>query len=452
MFQSLRGDVLGIALCAVSVAAAAAAASDGSLAVTDNALEAAPELTVAPPTDAADVQLFRGNVQVGQLASNPVDPKRMVVGLGLPDSSRCLVRVTSNSGKTWSTVPLPQPQPHPGAEPLRYCAASAPAVAYSADGRRLYAAYAYTDYSMQPGYFISGIVISISANGGASWSAPTNASDEASIDSDGGESYYAIRLAAAPDDTSIYIAAMLPGYFGDSLIFGSSRDRGVTWTSRMIAYGDSIDGTAIGDEGTLAVGRNGNILIAYSFYEYEDVSEIRHYEIRVARSANYGFSFLDTIADQYRSADYDDFSVVLDEPDIKIAPLGTAHLVYKKGGKAVLYKYSLSPYTSWSAVPVRLDGSAQGRVSTPRIAVSACGQASILHVTWMDGRVLYARKVAKNGYAWSRPLTIGTSNTSFGQSDLVGASAKAFAIWGKYLSWNDRQILGSSVSSGITCP
>lgn len=176
--------------------------------------------------------------------------------------------------------------------------------------------------------------------------------------------------------------------------------------------------------------------------------------MQVARSADHGASFL------YGSADQSE-SLVFGDPDIKIGPFGTAHLVYAKGsnpGRAILYKYSYAPYRSWNVEPVRLDDElAPTNVGAPRLAVGACGKASVLHATWhgSPSEILYARKVAQPGYAWSEPLKVGTLKNGIHENGLAAAGPKAFSIFSGRTApvpqdtWG---IAGSRVSSGVTCP
>lgn len=415
--------------------------------MTDNVLETAPELTVAPPTDAADVQLFRGYSLSGQVSFSPIDPKRLAVGIGaLGGSSRCLIKTSADSGKTWSTVQLPQPQPQPGAETLSYCFGSAPAVTYTSDGRRLYAAYAYSNLDL----YRTGVVVSASTDYGRTWSRPIAALPE--YETDNGE-YYNLHLSAALDSPVMYLAALIPGHFGNGLLVANSRKPGASWDYRAIDAGSSIDATSLGTF-SLAAGRNGDVFVAYDWEQPIANSDYIDYLVQVAKSSDYGASFFSDTVDEFIRPNYDSSGI-----DIKVAPLGTAHLVYGKGDKAILYKYSLPPYGNWFTAPVRLDSKVAGStVWSPRIAVGACGQASVLHVTWLEKvnqtrRVVYTRRVAKNGYVWSSPMKVGGANNAVSINHLAGAGAKAFSTWETFPSSpDDWTIFGSGITSGIGCP
>jgi hypothetical protein len=140
----------------------------------------------------------------------------------------------------------------------------------------------------------------------------------------------------------------------------------------------------------------------------------------------------------------------LRNPDIEIGSSGTAHLAYAQeyypDKRSLLYKYSYAPYSSWSAEPVRLDDVPYGGVTKPQLAVGASGRASVLHATWSDGPVvLYTRKVAQRGYAWSDPLKVG--NKLYGSNGLAAAGSKAFSVFGRKTG-----VFGNRISSGVTCP
>jgi hypothetical protein len=243
------------------------------------------------------------------------------------------------------------------------------------------------------------------------------------------------------------------GCGADSLRFSGSNNQGSSWTEYRIqsTCGQEIAKRLKGFG--LAAGRGGDVVVAYgldSWDPYFEEEESRHdYTVQVARSVDFGTSFVYGAADGY-STDLPDGSVVLHDPDIKIGRSGTAHLVYGQGGKAILYKYSLRSYGTWSAKPVRLDDDVlAANVRAPRIAVSACENTSILHAAWVQSlsgtnRALYTRKVAQPGYRWSRPLKIDKPNIGTSLSGLAATGAKAFATFSSPL-------FGSRVWSGVTC-
>jgi hypothetical protein len=230
----------------------------------------------------------------------------------------------------------------------------------------------------------------------------------------------------------------------------------LSWTPvKKIAAGFPDNGTYLHGF-ALAAGRGGNVLVAYG---WTDENVHPNYTVQVARSADRGASFTYGIADQS-----DDFG--FSDPDIKIGPSGTAHLVYEEQhnpGTAILYKFSLPPYSTWSAAPVRLDDNVpQANLGAPQLAVGTCGQASVLHATWLESlevsdfpsKVLYTRKVARPGSAWSEPLKVGTLKNGIYTNGLAAAGPKAFSVslGGPRRTRKKWGIAGSRVSSGVTCP
>jgi hypothetical protein len=101
-----------------------------------------------------------------------------------------------------------------------------PAVTYGAGGGRLYAAYSYAKPG--PDGLMSGVAFSVSADQGATWSAPTSAFP--AVDLGDGDGFTDVRLAAAPDGPWVYVAANWQGYFRATLFFSSSGNQGSSWT------------------------------------------------------------------------------------------------------------------------------------------------------------------------------------------------------------------------------
>lgn len=441
-------SAISLAAAGIFGAAAAAAEPGGDEGLIAAAPETPAELREAPPIDYPAVRLLRGYLGDGPAAFNPADPKQLVVGIGFPGESRCAVKRSNDGGKTWGAL---VPLPHIDDSGFSYCSTSAPAVAYSADGSRLYAAYAYVKSLSFYNTFV--VLASVSTDHGVTWSTPKTVLTTG--DSGEEDGFVDLQLATQADGRWIYLAMNYDGLHGRFLYFSSSADRGSRWTPvRQIA-------AAFPDEGTnlhgiaLAAGQGGTVLLAYGWSEI--LSDYR-FAVQVARSADHGATFLYGSAAQ-RSAATDTGRLVLSQPDIGIGRLGTAHLVYNRGGEAILYKYSLPPYRTWSATPTRLDtGISAAELSAPRLAVGACGPASILHASWVQngtgsGAILYARKVGQTGHGWSDPLAVGSSSARLGGNQIAGAGPKAFSVWAAFSGpVGNSTLFGSRVWSGVTCP
>lgn len=404
------------------------------------------ETAAVPPTDYPNVRLFRGYAWNGPVAVNPADPRHLALGIGLLGRNQCYVKHSADGGRTWSLAQLPKLAGR-GGDP--YCRWSAPAVTFAAEGSRLYAAYVPTGASS----FLTGpILLSISLDQGASWSAPT-----VTPLAQGDVDEVVISLAAAPEGRRLYLAAssITADHRVQSLRFSSSGDQGRTWAdARTIATDDPLDSIILHGF-SLAAGSGGRVLIAYGWSEsYPKPS----FTVRIARSADQGATFTSGIAAQ-------DGVLQLSTPDISIGPAGTAHLVYTRGpdyppgGEAVLYRYSSPPYAAWSAPAKRLDDGAAGVIrSSPHIAAGPCGQTSVLHATWLENRsgggsVVYSRKLARDGPTWSHPLQIGAAAVTLDRNGVAAAGPSAFAVWQTTpVSADNWTIVGSRVNSGVTCP
>lgn len=448
----IRG-VIGIAAAGIFVSAAAVAALDGN-GSTPAASAPSPALTVGPPTDYPDVRLLSGGSGYAfssSVAFNPANPKQLAVVLG----RGCYVKRSRDGGKTWGPlVELPQ---LPGVGCY-----TTPAIAYTATGGRLYAAYVYSGNSGDGGCEdLSGIAFSVSTDQGATWSSPKMVFKEYCNFYYSPAGFRDVNLAVAPDGPEIYaVGYQTEGHGEQHVLFSSSSDQGASWNpEKEIASGSGFGEPPILHGFALAAGRKGDVFVSYGIEEY--LSGFI-YRLQVARSADHGASFLYGTADQYSSTRRDE-SLVLSQPDIKIGPSGTAHLVYGKGGEAILYKYSFPPYRTWSAEAVRLDDDIPGAIArSPRLAVSACGGAGVLHATWLEAlegsqpsEINYTRKVARPGYDWSEPLRVGGLKHGIYEHGLAAAGAKAFSVFSGRTApeGEDRWgTFGTRISSGITCP
>lgn len=164
---------------------------------------------------------------------------------------------------------------------------------------------------------------------------------------------------------------------------------------------------------------------------------------------------------------------------VKIGHQGAAHLVYgREGGQGdagdIEYIWSPGPpYTTWSQ-PVTVNDDALPRTQhSPSLATQKCGASTILHLVWQDERlspatdpdryadIFYARKIAKNGAAWSKNVRVSgkSSLTSFAMfPGLAASQGRVFAAWTDHSDKTDSDydyetdVYGSGILSGVSCP
>lgn len=431
----LLSAILGIAAGALCFSTSTTSASDGDAA-------AAAPLTIAAPTDYPDVKLSNQGSN-GRVAFSPVDPRHLAVAID--DDPECSVRASADGGKTWQRpVRLPR---LPGTDCSSRYGNGRPVVAYATNGRLLYAAHRYRTFD--PTY-TTGVAVSVSADHGATWSAPKSVFERPEEYDDIG--VCDLHLVVAPDGPRVSVFTLFCGYSTVRTYLMSTVDQGKNWSApKKITetFKESFDGDWT--QFSWALGRGGVILVARAFWNNGGPGTA----IFVGKSTDSGTTIAYNVADS-------DSELWLDDPDIKIGAAGTAQLVYRKGD-GIFYKFSLPPYDTWSAEPVRLDEqNPRGSPTEPRLALGACAGSSVLHVTWVErlnaakGGVFYSRKVARPGYPWSQPLKIGTFAQGewyeFVESDLAAAGPRAFSVFTGYPT--PPQIMhvgGSRVSSGVTC-
>jgi hypothetical protein len=66
--------------------------------------------------------------------------------------------------------------------------------------------------------------------------------------------------------------------------------------------------------------------------------------------------------------------------------------------------------------------------------------------------ILYTRKVAQRGYAWSEPLKVGQLKNGIYTNGLAASAPKAFSVFSGTTAPDKWGIFGSRISSGVTCP
>lgn len=431
MSVRLLSAILGIAAGALCFSTSTTSASDGDEA-------AAASVTIAAPTDYPDVKLSKREWN-GSVAFSPVDPGRLAVALA--DDGDCYVKASADGGRTWGKLVRLAPFSN------NNCASYArPAVAYATNGRLFYA-YRYQTFSPTN---TTGVAVTVSADHGATWSAPKSVFESPEEYDDVG--VCDLHLVAAPDGPKVSVFTLFCGYSTYRTYLMSTADQGKNWSApKKITetFKESFDGDWT--QFSWALGRGGVILVARAFW----IDGGPGTAIFVGKSTDSGTTIAYNVADS-------DSGLWLDDPDIKIGAAGAAQLVYRKGN-GIFYKFSLPPYDTWSAEPVRLDEqNPQGSPTEPRLALGDCAESSVLHVTWLErlnatkGGVFYTRRLARTGSPWSQPLKIGAFVQGewydLAESDLAAAGPNAFSVVTGYPPPPQKSgIIGSRVSSGVTC-
>ena len=445
--------------------------------------------TAVAPHDLPDVgvavvpNLFEG---AETIAINPKNASQLVAGIDIRDAyygqgRGCAIKRSLDGGGTWSApVMLPRPQ---GRTTPNSCYKS-PAVAYAADGKRVFAAYQVVELSdPETNSDIetsSDIVVAVSEDGGGSWQMPTEAIGRRPGESgEAGYYFYNIKLAVALEDPDrLYVIAhredITSGGHLTELMFSRSSDGGRTWSAAEVLVTGNYEGPYLLGS-SIAGGRDGEVMVAWGWAEFYNGTPK---QIRIMRSRNFGATFAAPVV-----AVNDNASADVNTPDVAFGFAGAAHIVYRRRPNAtpvysVRYTYSGHAYQRWSA-PVTIGRSAAvGFFSEarPELAIERCGASSLLHVLWPDDRMVpqgrrsgkdlslyYSRKLASSGSAWSKPLRISDESPpglwdSTAVADLAAAGGNVFAIWSDVRGNPNRpttlrsNVLGSAVNSGVTCP
>ena len=392
----------------------------------------APECTVTPPRDFADVKLRSGAVSTStqSVAANPINGNVFLAAYAVGGS--CWVRTSTNAGKTWGVAKKLPMAGKPNCDEA--------VVTWAPDGSRVYAAYTYR--IPEQGDKETGALVSSSTDRGLTWSTPRIAAKYGPYD------YLSSPQLSTPltagDARWVYLLVRhSEGGSTADFDFVRSGDRGQTWSAPYFLWGyDSWNGAM---SPSIAGGRRGEVLVAWSWFDCLDFDHPCKNAIDVERSSNHGAAFQQTI-----TAVPDTYG----ESSVAFGAGGMAHLVYSDY-RGIYYVYSTkAPYTTWSA-PVRLnDDLSASLYYPPALAVSACGSgASVLHAVWLDDRagsetykVYYTRKVAKTGERWSANLPV--SAVSRYNYSLAAGRGTAVGIW---VDWGS-VVWASRIAPGVSCP
>jgi hypothetical protein len=372
------------------------------------------------------------------VAANPRRKKLLAaayVGFPFPGATetQCVVKRSFDRGRTWSEGTL---------LPVRETAVSCggPVLAYSPDGRRLFAAYQDfrsegTEREPLPGggytYRSEGdsdIVVSVSTDHGRTWSTPSVALDGdpwgatftcdvdgpgcTTSDVDPGSNYSRASIALDPwarRHERVYVTGTRGAQFDPdtprfAIAFTRSSDCG--WLPpTVVDFTTEPSSLEVVQGGQVAAGPEGQVLVAW-YHPSDDGRLSGRFEIRSRHSGDGGETWGPIVK---AAIDEDETSFWLGSsprlkwwwttmfPRLAIDRGGRAHIVYTHDPEAgndtgengdVRYISSAgAPYAEWSA-PVTVNddpgGATQGRAS---VAVRHRGRSSIVDVIWEDTRL-----------------------------------------------------------------
>jgi hypothetical protein len=389
-------------------------AEDVAIANDPSVLEIRPSLVTSPRRQDVVVMAYAGS------------------GFSSAPGLRCFVSASFDRGQRWSeSLRLPM------ISPTSEC--GAPALAYSPDGKYLYAAYqdqrSTTTFLTEDGSIVrsesdTDIVVTRSSDEGRTWTKPVLGLDGAAgsmtyrctpaypngcvaIDWTAGSSFERPSLAAGADgcaESSVYVAAT---QFPENdlaappttIVVARSLNRGTTWGSpRALDAGQAGSPAVITQGPRVATGPRGEVLVAW-YHSGIDGPRFGVFEIRVRRSGNGGATWDPIVAAaageletafSLGSRPYKRWWTTM-FPAVVIDRDGRAHVVYTQDPEPLAdtaeegdIRYVSSPcppYTSWS-LPADVNddglGRAQGFAS---LATRRHGHTTIVEAVWEDTRL-----------------------------------------------------------------
>jgi hypothetical protein len=387
------------------------------------------------------------------------------------DGSDCRVRRSSDREGRWS-----EPVRLPTLSEKSVC--GTPALAYSHEGRDLYAAYqdlrVITTLLAPDGSRIrqdneTDIVVARSSDDGRTWTPPVPALDappltvwydcpggvlEACVPRDFilGASYERPSIAAGgdgSDGSGVYVAATrvpnidIDGTQPPTIVeLARSQTRGMSW-SPPLALDEGRPagpGTLVLTQGPrVATGPRGEVLVAW-YHSAEDGPRFGTFEIRTRRSGSRGQTWGPIVV---AAASERETGEVLGPapftrrwftsmfPSALIDRQGRAHLVYTQDpepfaataeqGDIRHVSSSGAPYTEWSE-PVTVNDDGLGRAQGfPSLATRRQGRVSVVEVVWEDTRL------APGSAPGLTPLQAGVSRYDVFHARLVPASGMGWS-------------------------
>lgn len=398
----------------------------------------------APPGDGPNVTIATPpSPSLGALVAHPLHPERLVLGYGI--SGPAQVRRSVDGGRTWSArVSLPRLRQRDSV--------GAPVLAFSGDGKVLYAAYVTVQEDKDT---TEVTLLTRSTDGGRTWAPPTV------IQRNDGWLTWSQAAALVVQPTRPHKLHLLIDTLGQSshefysyLTLLTSTDGGKSWRATPACpLGDNYEFYNC-IAGNLVVTPTGALLLNYRGYE-----DIQDYvdTARVVRSIDDGASF--QVVREW-SIDDDDPWEEAPNPGwgtggMVVTPDGLATILYVRhsttGAVQILSVQSAEPwYYDWGPpVPV-VSVAPDTPIWGPRLAVAQCGGRSLLHAVWIEGqgdrhRLAYTRRLLTPDWRWTQPISLIRGTASWPIDPLLTGGVP-FAAW-----LADGAIIGSAIDPGVDC-
>ena len=388
------------------------------------------------------------------VAANPRSPSNVVAGMHF--GSACAAVSSFDGGMTWS-VPVRMPQK------TLMSTCSDPVLAFAPDGSRVYYAYMDIFAVFDPNTYIlileNDIVVSISDNGGVTWTGPSVALKAAqtkvqfvpppapglptpppiliSLGFDYDKPWISTSTDAGQSNW-VYVSATRFDQFEPYQIhiaFAASRDKGGSWNAAKL-LDSSTDANypppLIVVQGSRpAGGMGGNVLVAWYHSDGppRDLLGVgeNSFLIRTRYSSDHGSSFgpivdaaVDTYETPYWLGPFESFYRWWGTsfPDVKIAADGSAHIVYThdpvpgsvtaEDGDIRYISSRAPPYFAWTRPVTISDSSVPRAQGFASVEVREASPRAV-YATFLDSRLSPISNLLYDVFGTKKPLVPGGS-------------------------------------------